>query len=202
MKKTLLTSALVIGLMASANASWYVGGGVAIPANGTTTVYGTLGHAFDNGLRLEARLFEASRSFEQTGEGIGSVYLGASQSEQFSGSFGLYEMRLLYDVRDLTWNNITPFVGIGVTDFGLGFDRSERPGFMEGQSSVGFGVTGSVIFGLTWAATDRLNLDIEYNRTDMSLDMGKLGWSLSSDAREFRTRSGENLFKIGMRYRF
>ncbi|MCL2737415.1 MAG: outer membrane beta-barrel protein [Alphaproteobacteria bacterium] len=204
MKKILLTSALVLGVTASANANLYVGGGFGFGGSADDGIIrGNVGWAFGNGFRLEANVFQynpdsnvnANNNVDvdvtlQGGEFYGSV-------NEIVSSFGIWEVRALYDIKQLEWRGFTPSVGLGLSHFSFDFQRNAGPG---SQSITRLTMDGSFILGVSYALTDRLNLDLEYNRV-WEMYVGKMGWSTSSDARK-SDFEGTNLFKLGVRYTF
>ena len=185
MKKILLTSLVVLGVVGSANAGVYVGGYLSTMNDSKAVFAGTewdnkvsffenlnldftVGYAFNNGIRVEAdvasiALYEKDVDFADT----------------FAIGIGVNAVKALYDFG--TWEGFTPYAGAGLATLD----------YWSFNDMFAFDVVGVV--GVSYAITKELSVDLQYNRTFAYNSNGE-----GIDA----SYNGTNVIKLGGVYKF
>jgi opacity protein-like surface antigen len=183
MKKVILTSLAALMVATSANAGMYVSSHLSTVADRGIAVFdsigviGSLGYAFDNGLRLETDIY------------TGNLISMTNTSNQFgigvdpNGRFGFSQLKALYDFK--IGGKFTPYVGFGLSKFA----------YDSFKTYDSFDLGGSFIGGVSFALNSKLSLDMQYNRVfSYVYSFNKNNTNSSS--------SGSSLWKLGLAYKF
>jgi len=134
----------------------------------------TIGYAFESGFRIEADFLT-----------IGLYRANQAVDNSLGTRLGLNAVKALYDFGGDRFM-FTPYLGVGISDITY-VTRT----FSGEKDFFGFDVLG--VAGLKFNLTDRLSLDLQYNRTfAYSNYSGSPG----------RNYNGTNVFKLGKVYKF
>jgi len=195
MKKIVLTSLGAILLATAANAGAYVAGHVAtIQDEGvapfkSAMLTGTVGWAFQNGIRLEADLLSLNLWDGNDETDINFTLVAGSITEGATASM----FKVLYDFK--LDGPVTPYVGAGINPFVLSYwYNSDSEGSLSNLH-----ILGTAIIGVSYAMNDKISLDLQYNRVfNYSWERQAFGGSTYTESRS----SGYDLIKLGARYNF
>ncbi|MDR1071076.1 MAG: porin family protein [Rickettsiales bacterium] len=183
MKKIVLTSLAALLLATSANAGVYVSGhlGTGVNTNvdifDSVTVIGSIGYAFDNGLRLETDIYAGTLVNMTNNSNTFSASINAN------GTFGIRQLKALYDFK--IGGKFTPYVGLGLTQLA----------YVSTKVVDGFIANGSFIGGVSYALNSKLSLDLQYNR------IFAYEYAFNKDDGS-SVSSGSSLWKAGLSYKF
>ncbi|MDL2295587.1 hypothetical protein LJC18_02120 [Lachnospiraceae bacterium OttesenSCG-928-E19] len=160
-KRILMVSVLSAIAVSGANAGFYVGGNLRtitdsefgydghtinrsdipdvhrVHFGDEISIEGTIGYAFENGLRFEYDLF---RLFLRDAN---------SDDNSFSGTFGSGAFKGFYDFKNKT--KFTPYIGVGAWKFAY-----------SGDTGLDFDIIG--LIGISYAITDHVLIDLQYGR--------------------------------------
>lgn len=205
MKKTMLATALLLGLVGTSNANenftgWYVGGELSSTKHSFSVPYSELGYSSINGKFSTngSRAFGigvfGGYGFDFLGDFVGQAELklrtGGSSTKNELGetvSKEVLHLSLAY-LQGYRINNIMPYIKIGVggSSFDMNEDAipmtSDRTLVNSGALGFGYGV------GVKYAFNPNLEAGVEYYKASLS----------GENSLKFKT----DIFSLGVNYRF